>query len=478
MDKKVKSKGGERINMVFSSMIFLWLFLPVTFCGYYLIRTEWRNLFLLLVSLIFYAWGEPVYILLMMLSILVNYFAGRLIQQEEKHGKIILAFTVAIDLAILGYYKYFNFLIQTINDVFGVQLHHREIALPIGISFFSFQAISYVVDVYRGKCKAEKNPLNVALYISFFPQLIAGPIVKYSDIGFQISNRKETIDKIAAGVRRFSYGLGKKVIISNTLAEVVDTIVALEANYLTGAMAWIVAIFYTLQIYYDFSGYSDMAIGLSKLFGFDIGENFHYPYMSKTIREFWQRWHISLSAWFKEYVYIPLGGNRKGIHRTYINLFIVFFLTGLWHGASWNFIIWGAFHGFFMIIERIGFDKTLQKAPIVGHIYTLLVVIVGWVLFRFDELHIGVAYLKRMFFPWRYMETVYAIWEVVPIRAWVVAAAAILGCGLLQKIITKIKVVSNLKDGKTELLYCMLIIILSFSMLTGDSYNPFIYFKF
>ena len=329
--------------MVFSSMTFLWLFLPLVFVLSLIIRRpRLQNYLLLIFSLLFYAWGEPVYLFLMLFSILMNWTFGLLIEKSAAHKKLFLVLDIIGNLGLLGYFKYTNFILDTIRRLLpSASVPVTHIALPIGISFFTFQAMSYVIDLYRGRYRAQKNLFHLALYISFFPQLIAGPIVQYKDIEDQIMNRKRTPEKIASGIRRFIYGLGKKVIISNLVASSVDKLFALSPENMTGVMAWTAAILYTLQIYYDFSGYSDMAIGLGRMFGFEFLENFNYPYISKSIREFWRRWHISLSSWFRDYVYIPLGGNRKGEVRTYINNIIVFFLTGLWHGASWNFVGWG-----------------------------------------------------------------------------------------------------------------------------------------
>lgn len=340
--------------MVFSSIVFLWVFLPLVFVINLFMAGRLSNVFLLLASLIFYAWGEPQLVVLMMASILVNWLAGKLIGKYGGHKKGILAAAVVIDLSLLGYFKYAGFLAGAVNTLAGgTVIRVPDIRLPIGISFFTFQAISYVADVYRGETQAQDKLVNTALYISFFPQLIAGPIVRYHDINLQLENRHITWEKVAEGFRRFVYGLSKKVLISNVLGACTDQIYALEPGAITGAMAWLAAVCYMFQIYYDFSGYSDMAIGLGKMFGFDFPENFNYPYISHSVREFWRRWHISLSTWFREYVYIPLGGNRKGNRRTYVNLLIVFFLTGLWHGAGWNYILWGLYHGFFLVIERV-----------------------------------------------------------------------------------------------------------------------------
>lgn len=328
--------------MLFSSMVFVWIFLPVVLAGNYLLTRigghRAANVFSLIASLFFYAWGEPIYVVLMLVSITVNYFSGLFLSKYPK-SRIILVMTLFTNLAILAYFKYAGMLVETLNTLFKGNLAVPQISLPIGISFFTFQALSYVVDVYRGETKPQKNWFKLALYVSFFPQLIAGPIVKYKDVDAQIESRTLSMRQTASGIRRFTYGFAKKVLLANVLGLCADTLYGVGINQMTGVMTWIASISYTLQIYFDFSGYSDMAIGLGKMFGFEFKENFNYPYTSHSIREFWRRWHISLSSWFRDYVYIPLGGNRKGAVRTYLNLVIVFFLTGIWHGASWTFVL-------------------------------------------------------------------------------------------------------------------------------------------
>lgn len=364
--------------MLFSSMTFLWVFLPCVFLIHLVLKPCYQNVFLMLASLLFYAWGEPAYLVLMLLSIFVNWVLGLAIEKFAASKKIWLIASIVFNLAVLGYYKYYDFLAESINHLLGRDLLPiAGISLPIGISFFTFQIMSYVIDLYRGEYRAQKNIVHLALYISFFPQLIAGPIVRYKDINEQIEHRTLSVEKTVYGLRRFTYGLGKKVLISNVLAECVDTIYGNPISEIGTTTAWVAALLYTFQIYYDFSGYSDMAIGLGKMFGFDFLENFNYPYLSGSIHEFWQRWHISLGTWFREYVYFPLGGNRKGKVRTYINLIIVFLLTGTWHGASWNFIFWGAYHGFFQILERLGLERLLKKTKVLKYLYAFLVVVVG-----------------------------------------------------------------------------------------------------
>jgi len=467
--------------LLFSSSVFLMVFLPLVTVLNFVIKNKYRNILLLIASLIFYAWGEPVYVLLMLLSIAINWSFGIFISKYEKRKKILLAVCIILNLALLGYYKYYNFFVDTINNVLGFEaVAARQIALPIGISFFTFQALSYVIDLYRGDCKLQKNVLNLALYVSFFPQLIAGPIVRYSDVDKQILERTITLEKFGIGFRRFLYGLGKKIIISNTMAEIADGIFAIAFPELNTTTAWLGAIAYTFQIYYDFSGYSDMAIGLGKMFGFDFLENFRYPYLSRSIQEFWQRWHISLGTWFREYVYIPLGGNRKGKVRTYINLITVFFLTGMWHGASWSFVVWGLYHGAFQIFERIGLKKFLSKHNIISRIYTLLVVVVGWVMFRAETLSDSIRFLLRMFMPWRYgLENMFTLPNNLTLYNGFILILAVIGCGLLQSIFNKTpKLSSKWKFSIVELIYLGLICVLCMAFLAAGTYNPFIYFRF
>jgi alginate O-acetyltransferase complex protein AlgI len=468
--------------MVFSSMVFLWIFFPIVFVASLIIRKpKYQNILLLIASLLFYAWGEPRYLILLLFSIIMNWAFGLLIDRFRAHGKLLLALDIAVNLGLMGYYKYANFAINTVNRLFHQDFPAANISLPIGISFFTFQAMSYVIDLYRGKYKVQKNLLNLMLYVSFFPQLIAGPIVMYRYIDAQIMGRTRTKEKITSGMRRFLYGLGKKVIIANLTAQVCDNLYNLGTGNLTGGMAWLFAIAYTLEIYYDFSGYSDMAIGLGRMFGFEFLENFTLPYLSKSIREFWRRWHISLGSWFRDYVYIPLGGNRKGKVRTYVNLAIVFALTGLWHGAAWTFVGWGLFHGFFIIMERMGFSKVLDRHPIFARVYTLLVVIVGWVFFRAASVHDGAAVLVRMAAPWRYTTTLYPLGTQVSILGMLAVAFGIVGCGPIQQIFSAgplKKIGAGWKNSVWEALWLTVILVYSLLLLANNTYNPFIYFRF
>lgn len=466
--------------MLFSSMIFLWLFLPIVLMVSRFLKIKYQNVFLLTASLFFYAWGEPKYVFLMLLSIFLNWGCGILLTKIS-YKRLVLWCAVMINLSLLGYYKYWGLIIRTLNVAMGNEIFSIPmIALPIGISFFTFQALSYVIDVYRGDCKVQKNVLHLALYISFFPQLIAGPIVKYRDVNEQIADRTITSERFAEGIRRFIYGLAKKVLVSNTLAKSADLIFALDINEMTGALAWMAALLYTFQIYYDFSGYSDMAIGLGKMFGFEFNENFNYPYTSLSIREFWRRWHISLSTWFREYVYIPFGGSRKGQIRTLVNLGIVFLLTGIWHGASYNFIFWGIYHGVFLIIERIGWGKFLERHKVFAGLYTFFAVVLGWMLFRIESMRQIWHFGKRMLLPWMYIASHYSVWEFLDGYTIFMFVCAILGMGAVQRLMQKqaLGIILKWKFSLLELGYCTVLFVLCISALASNTYNPFIYFRF
>lgn len=473
--------------MYFSSMIFLWLFLPITIFVYFIMqyfgkRFQWGgNAVLLAASLIFYAWGEPVYILLLLLSVILNYIFGLLMEERIRvPKKMVLFCAVFVNLGALAFFKYSNFIIDILNPFFvGRGLPHSSYELPLGISFYTFQAMSYVIDVYRNEVKAQKNFWHLLLYISLFPQLVAGPIVKYKDIERQIVGRSITRQKQSYGVKRFIYGLGKKVLLSNILGKYADYILNIQTGQLSTGLAWLAMVLYAFQIYYDFSGYSDMAIGLGSMFGFELKENFNYPYIAQSIREFWQRWHISLSSWFREYVYIPLGGNRKGTIRTYINLFAVFFLTGLWHGASFNFVVWGLFHGCFMVFERFGWEKILEKNPIrlFNHFYAALVVVCGWVFFRIETVHEGLAYLKVMFV---YQKGEYGLSDCLNMELITTVLLSVLLCGILQSLFPKFqKILCGREENSIpQTVFLFAVLCLCIISLSADAYNPFIYFRF
>ncbi len=502
--------------MVFSSMLFIWVFLPIVFLLDKITgksRTL-QNLILLAVSILFYAWGQPEYVWLLLVSILVNYLlgfavsaAGRKKSGNRLPGMLLLAAGILINMGILGYYKYFNFFANTLNKALGGEiLGMRDIALPIGVSFFTFQAVTYLVDLYKGKYPVQKNILHLALYFSFFPRLLQGPIERYCDFEPQIRERRQSLVKISEGIRRFIYGLGKKVLIADVLGVCVDRIYGMEPGAVGSALVWIVMIFYSLQLYYDFSGYSDMAVGLGKMFGFELTENFEYPYIASSITDFWRRWHMSLTAWFREYLYFPLGGSRKGNLRTCLNIAVIYMATGLWHGASWDFILWGLYHGVFQIVERLGLGKLLARTKVLKHIYTLLAVGVGWIFFRVGDVGVSFQYIRQMFLPWMYTESTHAVREIVNNRAMLMAVCAVAGCGLVQKAVPYLygllaqrskagnegqaeaanggKQTIQQKTGFVwkfsvpELIWCMFILCWSILTLVSSTYSAFIYMNF
>lgn len=439
---------------------------------------------LLVASIFFYAWGEPVYVFLMIASIIINYFFGLLIDGSATHArrKFFTLLGTAVNVLILMHFKYTDFIIENMNLLLALEIDAKEIPLPIGISFYTFQAISYLVDIYRGDVKAQRSLLKMGLYISFFPQLIAGPIVKYHDIEQQLENRTVTPEMFNYGVSRFIFGFAKKILLANIVGKAADTIFALEAGDLSTPAAWVGAIAYSLQIYYDFSGYSDMAIGLGKMFGFTFQENFNYPYVSSSIREFWQRWHISLATWFKLYVYISLGGSREGAFKTYLNTMIVFFLTGLWHGAAWNFVLWGVWNGVFLMFERaVQFDKRVTSA-VIRHIYTLLVVVVGMVIFRTNSVHDAIVYLEHMF-SFKNMDMSYLnILVTNEPRLGIIAGLLCSGPLVLlwrnKKDAFLARVPNILKGSWLMETVKIVLFVVSILALAGNSYNPFIYFRF
>lgn len=463
--------------MLFSSLVFLSIFFPLVFFIYFVVKKELKNYILLIASLIFYAWGEPRYLGIMLIVIIFNYFMGNLIYTYEKKKKVILLGTIFFDLGILYYFKYYNFMIYNLNKFSLIEFSFIDITMPIGISFFIFQSISYVVDVYRKEVEPQRDICKLALYISLFPQLIAGPIIKYHDVKNEIEAREETIEKISLGILRFTFGLGKKIILANILGETADKIFSLSPEMIDAKIAWLGAVAYSLQLYFDFSGYSDMAIGLGKIFGFKFLENFNYPYISKSITEFWRRWHISLSTWFKEYLYIPLGGNRCSKLRNYLNLFIVFLATGIWHGANWTFIIWGVWHGAFIILEKKikieNYNRVYQK--FLRHIYTIFIFVIGWVFFRSDNLEYAKDYLKVMFGLKRNLQIGYNIWYYLDNKN-----ILILILGIFISISCFKFLYDETKKVNRIFLYFLSIIILIICMISvsAATYNPFIYFRF
>lgn len=464
--------------MVFSSMVFLCVFLPAAFCLHLLLPgMRAKNFLLVVASLVFYAYGEPIYVILLVASSAGNYILARLTGECPKIRKLTMTLAVVINLGLLVIFKYSGFLVDTFNSVTGAGIPVPQVRMPIGISFFTFQALSYVIDVYRGDASVQKNFGKVLLYISFFPQLIAGPIVKYHDVEAEINNRKQTPEEIGKGIRRFIAGLSKKVLIANTMGLVADNLFGAAATGITGPGAWLGAVSYMLQIYFDFSGYSDMALGLGMMFGFHFHENFDYPYISASIREFWRRWHMSLSGWFKEYLYIPLGGNRRGKFRTVVNKMIVFVCTGIWHGASFNFLFWGIYHGFFLMLEEyipfIG-KKGGKLKSFFQHVYALLVVCVGFVFFRADTMKQGCFWIREMFtdFGWKASAMSLTLQQLTPVYLVTLAAA----------LVAAVQVNSMLKKYKWYEGFTYVLSLAGFALcvlsLAGGTYNPFIYFRF
>lgn len=466
--------------MVFSSTIFLCVYLPLVLLGYYICPKKGRNLFLLIVSLVFYAWGEPKYVFLMIFSILVNYIFGRLMDKNrgrQKRMKLLLVLSVVIDLGLLSVFKYTDFIITNVNAIFGASFDLLNIALPIGISFYTFQAMSYTIDVYRNDVRVQKNLIDFGMYITMFPQLIAGPIVRYADVQDQLAERSVTTADFSEGVMRFVVGLGKKVLLANQMGAVWSEIYALGGD-VSALMAWTGAIAYTFQIYFDFSGYSDMAIGLGRMFGFKFPENFRYPYQSVSITDFWRRWHITLSTWFKEYLYIPLGGNRCGLARQALNLLIVWSLTGFWHGAGWNFVMWGLYYFVILFIEKLFLLKALDKLPkLFRHVYALLLIVIGWVIFASDDVSVLLPYLGSMFGANGAVGgmDVYTLFT----KAVLLIICCVASTELPKRLFLSATGAMNEKAAFTiKSVMTIALLALSMVLLIGDSYNPFLYFRF
>ena len=470
--------------MLFSSLVFLWFFLPAAVFLYYLAPgRNAKNIVLFAASLIFYGWGGPRYLLLVLLTALLCYAAGLCIDAAGERTalkKLSVGVFVLITLGILGYFKYYNFFAATAGRLAGKELFPlRDIVLPLGISFYTFQAISYVVDVYRGKSPALKNLFHMALYLFLFPQILSGPIIKYHQVAGQLTNRNETISIQFYGIKRFVYGLAKKVLLANTFGQSVDYIMGVPSGQMGTLTAWLAVILYTLQIYYDFSGYSDMAIGLGRIFGFYYEENFNYPYLSSSITEFWRRWHISLSTWFRDYLYIPLGGNRKGLGRTCVNLFIVFLATGLWHGASMTFIIWGIYHGLFILSERLWLKKVLDRNPVkfLNHLYAMVVVVFGWLLFRAPSMTYAIDLAKAMIRPSK------GLWNAGLFANNKILFLAVLGillCGPVQALFPRFR--NHIFDEENvsygDIAVMIVLLFLSTMVVVSSTYTAFIYFQF
>ena len=471
--------------MLFSSLVFLYVFLPTVLVVYYLLQKKLRNSFLLIASIVFYAWGGVSYTAVMLMSMIFNYSFGRAIYFLEKK-KLILIIGIVFNVLMLGIFKYADFILETIGVLFPVNnICSLGIALPIGISFYTFQAMSYLIDIYKKQARFNKRIIDTSLFIALFPQLIAGPIVRYHDISEQIKHRDHTIDKFYEGIIRFTIGLAKKVLIANNMAVMADYAFA-DSTTLSTTIAFFGIVSYGLQIYYDFSGYSDMAIGLGRMFGFNLLENFKIPYSAKSVRDFWRRWHISLSSWFRDYLYIPLGGNRKGSKRTVLNLYIVFAVTGLWHGASWTFVFWGLLHGTFLFIERTGFNKVLQKAPgIVQHVYTLTFVMLAWILFRAENFQQAKQYFVELFSFNFQTDDIISFNNLLNREYLLFLFIGTFGAfGAFKKTETIFFAPFSFSKPKQIIsvsmisIFMVLTYLLSTTSLVNNLYNPFLYFRF
>lgn len=473
--------------MIFSSLLFLFRFLPAVLVLYYLAPRPLRNLVLLLCSLVFYAWGEPVYIILMIVSILVSYTGGILVDRFKTQGKrraarAALLGSSVVSLSLLGFFKYADFLIGTVDSLTGAGINLLKIALPIGISFYTFQTMSYTIDVYRGEAKVQKNLISFGAYVTMFPQLIAGPIVQYKTIDRQLRTRKETAGQFAYGIHRFMIGLGKKVLLANNAGALWDMVSSMEHTQIPVVMSWMGLAAYTFQLYFDFSAYSDMAIGLGHMFGFRFLENFNYPYISKSITEFWRRWHISLSTWFRDYVYIPLGGNRVGVWKHIRNILVVWMLTGIWHGASWNFVLWGLYYGILLLIEKFVLGKYLKKLPgVFQHIYCMFFVMLGWNLFVFDDMSAGISFARALFGTYGAgfcsRETLYLLYNNAVLMVLLILGSTQLPARAGNWICAKLRGKETILTIVKNVFYVG-IFLMSVAWLVDASYNPFLYFRF
>lgn len=464
--------------MVFSSLVFMFAYLPITLLAYYLVPRQGRNIFLFIVNLIFYGWGEPKLVLLMVFNIFFNYIGGWLVDKyraDAKKKKLFLILTCVLDIGILAVFKYTGMITETLNMLPFLNIPELQISLPIGISFYTFQTMSYVIDVYRDDAPVSKNFINFGTYVALFPQLIAGPIVRYRDVAEQLVNRRETLEMFTKGVKLFMVGLAKKVIIANTMGTLTTNIFATtDENGVVGT--WVGMIAYTFQIYFDFSGYSDMACGLGNMMGFEFLKNFNYPYIAKSITDFWRRWHISLSTWFKEYVYIPLGGNRKGVKRQILNLLIVWGLTGLWHGAAYNFVLWGLYYGLLLILEKFVLKKFLDRLPsFVQHIYTLFIIIIGWGLFYFTDVGQLGEFMVDLF---NFGNGICGdqAFNLIMSNLLMLIIAAVASTPLATMLYTRFEHTRFMWIPET--LYCMGVLAVSTASLVNQSYNPFLYFRF
>lgn len=470
--------------MLFSSITFLFAYLPAVLLVYYISPKKLKNFVLMLFSLAFYAWGEPKYVLIMLISILVGYVMGLITDYYARRdsttkAKLTLVLSVIVNLGILFFFKYFGFFTENLNHIPGIDIKVLNVSLPLGISFYTFQILSYSVDVYRKKVKPQKNIINLAAYITLFPQLIAGPIVRYETVAKQLEDRREDVDSFGVGVGRFVTGLGKKVLIANVAGEIFDNLSVLPSDENSVILSWICAVAFSLQIYFDFSGYSDMAIGLGRMFGFKFLENFNYPYISRSITEFWKRWHISLSTWFRDYVYIPLGGNRRGKTKTVRNIFLVWLLTGFWHGASWNFIIWGLYYFILLMIEKLGLLTWLEKLPkAISHIYALFFINLGWVIFAYDRLpQVGIA-LKNMFGMGGLPLANNATWYCLTSYTIFLLIAIVSATPFPKKLAGKLPAANDKLAGVLETIFLLVVLVLSTAFLASEAFNPFLYFRF
>lgn len=468
--------------MVFSSLIFLFMFLPLTLIIYYVSPKVLRNLILCIVSLIFYAWGEPVYIVIIIFSTIFDYVNGVLIDKyRDRKGitKAIFINSIIINLGILGFFKYYGFVVDNINTIFNLNIEVDTLPLPVGISFYTFQTMSYVIDVYLGKVQAQKNIISFGTYVTMFPQLVAGPIVKYSDIDMQLQERKVTFDRFGEGMELFIKGLALKVLLANNIGLLWTSVKTTSISELTILTAWMGIIAFAFQIYFDFRGYSAMAQGLGKMFGFDFPENFNYPYISKSVTEFWRRWHISLGSWFREYVYIPLGGNRTGLIKQLRNLLIVWFLTGLWHGANWNFIVWGLYFGLFVTLEKLFLLKWLKnRMSFIGHVYTLIIVLIGWVFFEFENLAVAIDFIGTMF---GFNQSVFLDNKTLyylTTNCMLFIVLAICSTPFPQRAFVYIREKSKLPGAIGIPVFYLVLVVLSTAYLVNATYNPFLYFRF
>ena len=478
--RKVYSK--ETKEMLFSSVVFLFTFLPVILILYYLSPRPFKNIVVLIGSLIFYAWGEPVYIFLMIFSILFNYISGldiaRNLKDKEKARKSLL-FNVAVNLCILGFFKYEGFILGSMNAVLPVDIPYRELPLPIGISFYTFQILSYIIDVYRGEVKVQKSVLDFAVYVTMFPQLIAGPIVQYADIDRQLHVRKETIENFGEGTLFFIRGLSKKILLANAIGMVFDKIFIMESADVSVLTAWLGCAAYTFQIYFDFSGYSDMAIGLGKMFGFEFKRNFFYPYVAKSITEFWRRWHISLSTWFRDYVYIPLGGKRVSKGKHVRNIMVVWMLTGLWHGAAWNFVMWGLYYGILLLIEKYILAEALDKLPaVICHIYCIVLVMTGWVFFFSPTFGRAVNYLGLMFGIGGHGIVDKQGLYILAVNGWMWIILILGSTPVVHNVYEKMIYGGKRTNTAVNCVVYAALFFLCVAYLVTESYNPFLYFRF